>query len=713
MKLSPSDLAILHTQGHSTKLSLSIYQPPTLFSGLVNNASIARGARTIAFDGATSGTYANVYPNSIAYIGTSTGAMDVGRIRVRNATGTYLTVAENSDIDWADNQFITVKDFIEISAIYPRIVPDPANSENVIFYKDYDIPYSTQNSVLGTFVCMGSHRATDLVNGSVQLYWSASGTYNVKGDTLTYLWEFGGAASGTSTVANPGYVTYTSAGEYKTKLTITNSSGGTDISYRYVSIHDDSHPPIRKWELNNFSGSRDSGGYTISLKVYEDITAIHPNALVVIYADDWYGANHVSLGGNQVNNSKTVFVGYILDGNIQYNYEYGYVEFQVGSPTELMKLSEGFAISTESVVTPATWFQITEMTTSKALYHYLKWHSTVPNTTDFRFVADNRRVQYFDSDRSSLFDAVDTFLKNGMIGNLISDRQGTLWAEINPPAIDNAFSLQSVMDISKRDWMNSPNIKESRTNKVSFIEMGGVVYDGAAANTFSALLSNAPGITPSYHGKTESVGGLLLTDQVQLNRLAGNYLAYQNARYPDVINDLVGNYRNLDITPVERLTLSVDTTDTFTGIQIATGSFHINSMDWSYNPADETFLARMGLHELTEGIYAETVIVPDVPPDAGYTFPDTPLPDFPFDPFIIPPFIIPTVPGFGECVILHDPKYGMIYSTNALSAPVANVVYTVNNNGIPAADYVKITQTILTPSGEVYVLTVKIGRAHV
>src|SRR3972149_2345147 len=118
--------------------------------------------------------------------------MDKGRIRVRSASVDTLIVAENSDIDWANDLYITVVDFIEISAIYPRIIKDPANDENVIFYKDYDIPYTNQNSVLGTFVCMGSHRAVDLEDGSAQLYWTSSGTYNVKGDALTYLWEFGG-----------------------------------------------------------------------------------------------------------------------------------------------------------------------------------------------------------------------------------------------------------------------------------------------------------------------------------------------------------------------------------------------------------------------------------------------------------------------------------------------------------------------------------------
>ena len=706
MKLSQSLLEILRTQGHSTKLSMSIYKPPTLLACLVNSATIGRGARSIPFDTVSAGAFGNVYANAIMYIGTTAGAMDVGRIRVRSITSSVITVAENSDIDWANNLFLTVVDFIEISAIYPRIIKDPVNDENVIFYKDYDIVYTNQNSVLGTFVCMGSHRAADLDGGTVQLYWSSSGTYNVKGDALTYLWEFGGfggASSGTSTSPDPGYITYDTCGEYKTKLTVTNASGGTDISYRYVSIHSPTCPPILKWEIDSLSGSRDSGGYVASMKVFEDITAVHPNALVVIYADDWYGTNHLSLGGNQVNNSKTVFVGYVLENSIKYNYEAGYVEFSVGSPTELMKLAEGFSISVESAVTAATWFQIDNMTTSKAIYHYLKTHSTVSCVTDLRYVADNRLVQYYDSDRTSLFDAIDNFLKTGMIGGLISDRQGTLWAEIHPPAIDNAFTaIPNVLTLEKRDWMESPSIGESRYKKVSFVELGGISYTGATTNTFMALLSNAPGTAPSYQGRTENpYPGLILTSQNQLNWIAGNYLEYQNAQYPDVTIDFVGNYRNLDIAPVESILMSLSPDDTFSKIQFSSKYFHITSMDWSYNAETETFIPSINFHEITEGIYGETIVIPEVPPDEGYTYPDYDIPEFPFNPIVLPDIVIPET-GTQKTVIVRDSyRHGLFYTDDFESI---EPTWYNNNVGLGSGTYLNSTTLRLSPSNEIYLM---------
>jgi len=707
MILSQSQLEILRTQGHRTELKMSIYKPATLLACRVDSATIGRGARVIPFDTVTSGAFGNVYANAIMYIGSSAGEMDKGRIRVKSITSSVITVAENSDIDWADDLFLTIVDFIDISAIYPRIIKDPANDENVIFYKDYNIAYTNQNSVLGTFICMGSHRAADLDGGVAQLYWTSSGTYNVNGDTLTYLWEFGGfggTSSGTSTSPDPGYITYDTPGEYKTKLTITNSSGGTDISYRYVSIHDDAHPAILKWEMDTLSGSRDSGGYTASMRVFEDITAVHPNALVVIYADDWYGTNHISLGGNQINNSQTVFVGYILENSIKYNYASGYVDFSIGSPTELMKLAEGFSISVESVVTPNTWFQIKNMTTSKAIYHYLKTHSTILNATDIRYIANDRLVQYFDTDRTSLFDAIDNFLKTGMIGGLLSDRQGTLWAEIHPEAVPNALTaISQSMTITKRDWMNSPSIEDARGKQVSFVEMGGIKYTGATSNKSYALLSNAPGIAPSYQGKTESpYEGLILSSQNQLNVLAGNYLAYQNAKYPNVSMESSGNYRNLDIVPLEKLQLTVASNDTPSGIEISAGNFHIMSMGWSYRSDKETFLPTIELHELTTGIIGETLLIPDIPPDEGYTYPppgDFDYDDFPFNPEIIPN-IIPPVVGTKVLCVLFELSKGLYY-TEDFENP--SPTWYQNNNGLPSGTYQLIEEMILTNTGEVYV----------
>jgi len=164
--------------------------------------------------------------------------------------------------------------------LYPRIIQDPANPMNTLWYKDYDVEYTDQNSVLGSFVCMGSHYA-GFVDDPV--FYSASGTSNVKGDALTYDWWLQGATTSGSSSHTPGDISYSNAGHYVTRLDVDNASGGTDTSYRYISLYDrpgeGNNPPILQWEMDDLKGSRQSNGYQTRIRIFEDIdeSTIRPN----------------------------------------------------------------------------------------------------------------------------------------------------------------------------------------------------------------------------------------------------------------------------------------------------------------------------------------------------------------------------------------------------------------------------------------------------
>jgi hypothetical protein len=199
-----------------------------------------------------------------------------------------------------------------------------------------------------------------------------------------------------------------------------------------------------------------------------------------------------------------------------------------------MKIAEGFSVSVEDAATPQTWYEVENMTVKRAIYHYFKWHSTILNVADVRITTDDLPVQYFDSDRTSLYDAVDKFIRGGMVGETISDRQGIIWMEISPDATHLArTSLPTAMSLEKRDWRGDVNLTKRVSRDVSYVERGGIAYYGYGAG-FSALLSCAPGNAPSYRGKTNQAEGLILTDQSQLNDLTGDIFAYLNSMYPEV-----------------------------------------------------------------------------------------------------------------------------------------------------------------------------------
>lgn len=695
MQLTNPQLTTLRTRPHQANLYLSIYQPKNIMVAQVTG-SYNIGDSTITYYGVLTGQYSSLYPDMTVMVGSTPYTDDIGRIRLRSATGTYVVVAENA-VNWQTNQYLTFIDQIDVEAIYPRIIQDPSNPTNVIFYKDYDIPYSNQNRNYGTFINMGSHRAGFIPSGTA--YFSASGTYNVLDEALTYNWAFEGGTPTGSTAMTPGDVRWQTPGHYKVRLRVNSASGVVDEAYRYVSWYkrpNEGNPTtILRWELDNLNGSRSEGGYTATIRVYDNIGEVQPNALVVIFSDNFYGGTRVNLGGNQSDTS-IFFVGYILEDSIKFDYESSSVEFQVGSISEVMKRAEGFSVSCESKASPTTWFELYEMNIQRAIYHYLRWHSTVLKIADFQYTSDNRLVQYFDTDRGSLYDAIDTFVREGLLGGLVTDRQGKLWAEINPFGLETPFtSLPNGMTFHKHDWMDKPMISERRVYDMSFVELGGIAYYGVSTNGFSALLSNSPSTVPLYNGKAERLEGLILSSQAQLNQVAGNYLAYHNTRFHDIALSLNGIYTNLDIAPLEKNYLIVSPSDTVRNKGLEGYPYFTESMEWKYTPLQQSLVPSIVLNPIATGTAGVTVNIPVVPPDNGYSYPNLSLPPLPDFGGSTP--VGSTIP---LRVVMHDTSKGIIYTDNFDSS---NPQWVTANAGLTLGQYQSINCMFVTPNGAFYV----------
>lgn len=624
MQLSASDLELIRLRPQSSNLSLSIFQPQTVLACQINagTGTVARGDRVIPFDSVTSGSYLSVEPGMTLLVGTSAGSRNLGRIRIKSITATHITVSENSHIFWVDLAHLTVLRYFEMWPVYPRIIPDPADDEDVIFYKDYDIPYTDENSVLGVFPCAGNHRA---FWAGEQTYWSASGTaHMVSGTSLTYDWAFEGGSSITgSSSQTPGNVTYNTPGHYVTRLIVTGDNGSSDTTYRYVSVYNRpensaNNNPIKKWEVQSISGSRGEGGSRASIKVTDEILDIHDGDVVVIFADDWYGGNNISLGGNAIGNPKIFFVGHILSDSIRYNYQSSYTEFEVGNISEVMKATETYAISLETSINPTKWFQMLNLDGRRGIYHFLKWHSTAMFLADFEFVGTDQPVQYFDTDRQSLFDAVDNYMRNALLGTMVSDRQGKMWIEVGHtlytnPALD--FPIQ--MTVDRRDWIGEPLIQERLSDELSFIEVGGVAWSGGVTGTFQPFLSQAPGATPGGKGSPDNIPGLAISGQAQLNTISGNVFADRNTVYPQIEMNMSAGFRNMDIAPIMATRVNVDNTDTNRNIDIHARYF-VEGMDWTMDVQNQVLLPSVNFHALANGYDGETITIPDLPDDGGF-----------------------------------------------------------------------------------------------
>jgi hypothetical protein len=286
----------------------------------------------------------------------------------------------------------------------------------------------------------------------------------------------------------------------------------------------------------------------------------------------------------------------------------------------MLKNIEAFSISINSVASPSVWYEIQNMTISKILYHYLRWHTTVLDCTDFRYIGDDRKKHYWDSNRDSIYNAISTFIQNGVLGEVGCDRLGRIWAEISPGAVHQAASnLPINMSINKQDWMGEPSIDENLTKQYSSLELGGVVYDGNVTDT--AILGIAPGFAPGVRGKINSLEGFIATSQSQLNDAAGDYWAYLTARYAITLK-MAGNYNNIDIFHASQCLLNISGSDTNRGITFLDSPFHPIQMDWTFNAEEGSIYPQVKFAQITNGMRgqteavaaAQTVVIPAVIP---------------------------------------------------------------------------------------------------
>lgn len=667
MRLSTTDLELLRSRPTQTKLDLFVFRPRTVMKCRVNNTLASKNDRTIPYDTVSFGNISAVEVGMTLLVGTYEGGSDVGRARIKSFTSGVFIVGENSNVKWQDGLYLTVIRYWDLWTVFPRIIQNPSNEEDVIFYKDYDISYVNQNFNLGTFINAGTHRPIFLEsNGTGTAYYSSTGTFNLLGNSLQYNWAFEGGFPSGSTQAVPGMVAYNTPGDYVTRLIVTdNANGNTDTTYRYVSVRnkigEGSNTPIVRWEMNTLSGSRDEAGYTVEFKIYDTGIDLDENCLIMLRADDWYGNTHQSLGGNYPNNSEVFFVGYIERGSISYNAFHSYTSFTAVSVTGIMKRLTGFSVSVESKQNPATWFELRDMDCRRAIYHYLRWHSTVLSVTDFSFVGEDRKIQFFDVDRTSVFDAVDNLMKSALFGRLSSDRQGRLWADIDPLAYENPTgTFTPVMEITKRDWMSEPSVEEGIYDNSSYIEMGGIAYSGAITGTFAALLSGAPGYSPSYHGSVEKISGLAPSGQAYLNQLSGNLWANRNQKYPTISMDMSTPVRNLDIAPQEVVSIKINQSDTVRNEQIE-GIYIPASISWTYKPDDRILMSQVEYIGVVSGDPGDTILIPETAEDGDFEFPE-----FSFPPF--PPFALPGLPIIDILqtanLVIHVKNHGIFYTNN-------------------------------------------------
>lgn len=311
-----ADLLRLREQRQWSTPYLVVQEPETMWTGTVNDPYIMQGEQSIDFDAGAAwpGYTASIFfeENATLWVGSTVGDRDTGIVRAKDFTvgawpytvGT-LKVAENSDIQWRDNLYLTLKDEHRVWPRFPRVAleefADPTGTV-VAWWKDYDVVYDDQNIQEPPVVVMGPPAVEFLDAGVATVYFWGEDSYSPRNTALsTPAWTFPHGTPATAatlgTYAAPHTVTWNTAGTYMVRLQITDANGHISNGYRPVFIvnRTGAGSPYTDFEITSMSGSFDAGGWTASFRIFAeaDVTDFPEGALIVIFAEDWYNSELV------------------------------------------------------------------------------------------------------------------------------------------------------------------------------------------------------------------------------------------------------------------------------------------------------------------------------------------------------------------------------------------------------------------------------------
>src|SRR5690606_7982299 len=243
---------------------------------------------------------------------------------------------------------------------------------------------------------------------------------------------------------------------------------------------------------------------------------------------------------------------------------------------------------------PSSWWEMPDLTVDKAVWFYLRWHTTALTLCDFHKSGDARLSKYIDFEEGSVAQSINQLTDTrGIFARLGSDQYGRMHLEVN--AQMHTGTITNVMTLDDRFWRDEEIYVRSVRTPTSWVELSGVYFNG---NDPEPMISKAPGDAPLYEGRPETVSGLIMYDQQGSNQLAGNYLAWKNTEFSEIQLPLAGNFAGIfSPVPQEQITVNLNGTETYRGYVLTNEPFIVRGVEHTYNYNAGTILTNITVEQ--------------------------------------------------------------------------------------------------------------------
>jgi plastocyanin len=325
--ITSPELVLLRGDTQFTKLYLAVFQPNTIYTARLNGVPASNDrVYQVTYDGG-SGTLANVKANMTMYVGTVAGAYDLGMCRIRKTPGaTTFYIGLTSSIAWADNAYLTIVDDFELDAKHATIA-------SAVLSMDVDVAYSDQHLDFSPVPVLGTHAVAWLDAATVDVAFDASDSWVIDSSISTYAWTAPGCASIADDTTTTPTITYDTPGCYSVYCTVTAANGKSTLGVRHVFVYDRTdNPPTTVFQLSQCIGDNQTGGwmFDMSMQAEASLSEIRDRALVVLFAEDWYGTTNQSIGP-VLNRENIICVGRIVGESLRWDTERSISPFKVFS----------------------------------------------------------------------------------------------------------------------------------------------------------------------------------------------------------------------------------------------------------------------------------------------------------------------------------------------------------------------------------------------
>lgn len=547
----------------SSALTLSSASNPTQPRLYLHNPAVVFAARAvvldppdypisfIAYDTVTTGSYTDIKVGMLLLLGSTSGADDLGRQRVRGpvtpATTISIFVGRSSqghfdgELSVTDGAYITVLDLRLVWAKMPFV--DSAGDT----WKDSDLEVGDRTTIGPPVAVMGQGFAAtiDEDTGLITVLFNGQNSYaTADGATIVaWAWDIGDGNLIVGTLASDNITATFESGFRYVKLTVTDSNSKSSFTERPVYARDpDDDTSFAGFDID--STRITDAGVTMTIRALEDMPrATYPDGtLAMIWGREPGGTadrTHMLIVGwldvdDAAHNAGRT--GLLRDTTLTILDVAAKLDTLPGFP---QALADDETRDTE-LIPDITWNYMVSPTMDKYIHYLWAWHSTALEVADFIWsgTGDAYAIAIKTSDGESLWNQVWRTAQQMCPGYVLTcDQAGAIHVVPDPPLQELADRTAVVQVALSEDMWSDLRFTYQRAPRTHWLRTGALVVQSSIS--FNAdgtiflptVFSRSPGATPGQGLGEVDNNEQLAADQATLNNATGHRYARMNSAY--------------------------------------------------------------------------------------------------------------------------------------------------------------------------------------